>query len=275
MVNVSDRTSSRDTASFSGCGAEQKQRRADGCQRAANARDPSAGGWYHPSSGCNRWQITTIEERARRGLATVATQVSVVWRSSSRPEASGRILPRKWCWSQRWSTWCSSSLHEPWSASRKSSGWLFVSIVTTNWSEEWSGRRDSHPPCCQCLTVPFRCIILSAEASTKRRRLFQRPILNMMPCVGQQKAEEVRRKKSLGAAAASDRWECSIRAFEEKVEGNNPPNRTRLTPTFLYPSHNLDMAVVFEWQVGRPMRVWRGWGGGTSSDRGRHCPDMT
>lgn len=64
----------------------------------------------------------------------------------------------------------------------------------------------------------------------------------MMPCVGQQKAEEARRTQSLDAAAAFDRRQRSIHARDEKVEGNNPLNRTRLTPMLRYPSHNLDMA---------------------------------
>lgn len=149
----------------------QKQRRADGCQRAASARQSlGGGGWYHPSSGSNRWQFKTKQERARRGLATVATQHSgsyvglLVWRSSSRPEASGRDLPRKWCWSRRWSTWCSSSLHEPWNASRKSSGcfFLFVSIVTTSWVD---GGIRIHG----AASVWQRCLILLLFAPRLRR----------------------------------------------------------------------------------------------------------
>lgn len=283
MINVSNlnsdsnSNSSRDTASLSGCRNKGELTAVSGRQVHG---DPSAGGWwYHPSSGSNRWQLKTKRERARRGLATVATQHSgsyvglLVWRTSSRPEASGRDLPRKWCWSRRWSTWCSSSLHEPWNASRKSSGWFF--FVRLDRHHELSGRKDSHPRCCQCLTALLNFIIICAEASTKRRRLFQRPIPNMMPCVGQQKAEEVRRRESLGASAACDGWKRSIHACEEKVEGNNPPNRTRLKPVFRYPSHNLDMAVNLSGKIGQPMSVGRGRRGGTSSRRGRHCPDMT
>lgn len=150
-----------------------------------------------------------------------------------------------------------------------------VFFVRLDRHHELSGRRDSRPRCCQCLTALLNFIIICAEASTKRRRLFQRPIPNMMPCVGQQKAEEVRRRESLGASAACDGWKRSIHACEEKVEGNNPLNRTRLKPVFRYPSHNLDMAVNLSGKIGRPMSVGRGRRGGTSSSRGRHCPDMT
>lgn len=49
--------------------------------------------------------------------------------TDSRPEvliSKQGDLPRIWCWIRRWNTWCSSSLHEPWNASRTSFGWIFV-----------------------------------------------------------------------------------------------------------------------------------------------------
>lgn len=227
----------------------------------------------------------TKQERARRGSATVATQHSgsyvgllglLVRRSSSRPEASGRDLPRKWCWSRRWSTWCSSSLREPWNASRKSSGRSF--FVRLDRHHELSGRRGfASTVLPQCLTALLNFIIIIFAPRLRRSAVDCFSGRSPTWC----RAWVNKRRRECGGGsrsvlpAARVGWKRSIHACEEKVEGYNPPNRTRLKPAFRYPSHNLDMAVNLSGKIGRPMSVGRGRRGGTSSSRGRHCPDMT
>lgn len=168
-LNVEPNTS-RDTASLSGCGAEQKQRRADGCQRAASARRSLGSGMM--ISSVLRLQPVTVKDETRKprwrhkirrsdGAAAGLKRADGSY-PKNYVEAEDEVLDAA---AHFMSLEVLPGNHRD--------GWLlFVSIVTTNLSEELSGRSDSHPPCCQCLTAPRIFIILSAEASTKRRRCF-------------------------------------------------------------------------------------------------------
>lgn len=89
-------------------------------------------------SQLNQWQqkhhpLQLPAESHRRGLAAGETRTgragAFIWRTAG---LGIRDLPRKWCWNRKWSTWCSSSLHEPWNAFQKSWGWIFVSIVAAS-----------------------------------------------------------------------------------------------------------------------------------------------
>lgn len=245
MLNVSNRTLAETQHLL-------KQRRADGCQRAASARRCLGGGMTMISSVL-RQQPVTIKGRNEKEPA----EAWPWWRHKTRRCDGGAALvaaaaagltaltqkmmlkPKMKYLMQQLTSWALKCFPEI----------IGMAVCCSSRSSPRTGQKSwvdggiRIHPAASALTAPLVFIILSAEASTKRRRLFQRPILNMMPCVGQQKAEEVQRRESIGAAAASDWWERSIHACEEKVEGNNPPKRTRLTPTLHYPSHNLDMAV--------------------------------
>lgn len=77
-------------------------------------------------------QNPQIQEKTKRNETDGNKKMSCQWKqlTVSRPEVQidkqGGDLPRIWCWTRRWNTWCSSSLREPWNAFLSSSGWILV-----------------------------------------------------------------------------------------------------------------------------------------------------
>lgn len=94
-------------------------------------------------------------------------------------------LPRIWCWSRRWNTWCSSSLHEPWNAFRTSFGWIFV----FNAARSLLGKSHIYGPLCLTALLLEGPFFFNFPKLDKRRQLFQCIILNIMLCLGKEEVQ--------------------------------------------------------------------------------------
>lgn len=90
----------------------------------------------------------------------------------------------------------------------------------------------------------------------KRRQLFQRLIINIMLCFRWQKGADGAAQERL-VPHGQERYQIIPDVDLQRNDGEiNPQKSTRLKPTLLYLSHNLDMAVIWVTCGGTNEGLW-------------------